>query len=55
MEFDDLKTKYEAKVDENDLTEREYHKLQEKHREVANNEYKLQITREHLEESLRVA
>ena len=43
------------KVDECEVNEREYHKLQEKHRDVLNSEYNLQMVKEHLEASLRVA
>lgn len=55
MEQDDIKRKFESKVDEYELVEREYHKLQEKHRDLMNNEYNIQTTKEHLEASLRVA
>jgi uncharacterized coiled-coil DUF342 family protein len=34
--------------------EREYKKLQDKHRDTLNNEYNLQTTKEHLEASMRV-
>ena len=34
--------------------EREYKKLQEKHRETLNSEYNLQTAKEHLEASMRV-
>lgn len=40
-EFDDLRKVFEAKNDEFDMIEREYKKLQEKHREVMNSEYNL--------------
>jgi antirestriction protein len=36
------------------MIEREYKKLQEKHRETLTNEYKLQTDKEHLEASVRV-
>jgi hypothetical protein len=34
--------------------EREYKKLQDKHRETLNNEYALQTAKEHLEASIRM-
>ncbi len=34
--------------------EREYKKLQDKHRETLNNEYALQTAKEHLEASMRL-
>ena len=50
-----MKRKFESKVDEYDLLEREYHKLQEKHRDIINNEFNLQTAKDHLEASLKVA
>ena len=41
--------KLEAKSDEMENSEREYHKLQEKHRELINTEYNLQNVKEQLE------
>ncbi len=54
-EFDDLRKILETKTDEFDMIEREYKKLQEKHREVMNSEYNLQTAKDHLEMSVRVA
>ncbi len=54
-EYDDLRKILEAKTDEFDMIEREYKKLQEKHREVMNSEYNLQTAKDHLEMSVRVA
>jgi hypothetical protein len=48
-EDDQYRLKYEAKVDECEVGEREYHKLQEKHRDLLNSEYQLQTVKEHLE------
>lgn len=53
-ELDDVRGKLEQKVDEFELIEREYKKLQDKHRDTLNNEYNLQTTKEHLEASMRV-
>jgi hypothetical protein len=36
------------------MVEREYKKLQEKHRETLNSEYNLRTAKEHLETSIRV-
>ena len=49
-----MRSKLEQKQDEFDLMEREYKKVQEKHRETLNNEYNLQTAKEHLEASMRV-
>jgi len=46
---------FESKNDEFDMIEREYKKIQEKHREVLTNEYNLQTAKDHLEVSMRVA
>jgi phage shock protein A len=40
-EMDDVRSRLEQKVDEFELLEREYKKLQEKHRDTLNNEYNL--------------
>jgi len=53
-DVDDLKAKLEAKQDEFELLEREYKKLQDKHRDTLNTEYALQTAKEHLEASMRV-
>ena len=37
------------------MIEREYKKLQEKHRDVLNSEYNLQTARDHLEISVKIA
>ena len=55
IEIDEVKKNYQTKVDEFDLIEREFHKLQEKHRDTLNSEYNLQTAKEHLEASLRIA
>ena len=52
--MDDLHSRLEQKSDEYELMEREYKKLQEKHRETLNNEYALQTAKEHLEASMRM-
>ncbi len=44
----------DAKNDEFDMIEREYKKLQEKHRDILNNEFNLQTAKDHLEVSMRV-
>ena len=44
----------EAKGDEFELVDREYKKLQERHREASNAQYNLQTAKEHLEQSVRV-
>ena len=54
-ELEDLKKTHQAKVDELDMIEREYKKLQEKHRDVLNNEYNLQNVRDHLEVSVKIS
>lgn len=54
-EYDTLRKTFEAKNDEFDMIEREYKKLQEKHREVLTSEYNLQTAKDHLEVSVRVA
>ena len=53
-DLDDLHSRLEQKSDEYELMEREYKKLQEKHRETLNNEYALQTAKEHLEASMRL-
>jgi hypothetical protein len=53
-DLDDLHSRLEQKSDEYELMEREYKKLQEKHRETLNNEYALQTAKEHLEASMRM-
>ena len=53
-DLDDLHSRLEHKSDEYELMEREYKKLQEKHRETLNNEYALQTAKEHLEASMRM-
>jgi hypothetical protein len=53
-DLDDLHSRLEQKSDEYELMEREYKKLQEKHRETLNNEYALQTAKEHLEASIRM-
>lgn len=37
------------------MIEREYKKLQEKHRDVLNNEFNLQNARDHLEISIKIS
>lgn len=54
VDMDDVKNRLEQKQDEFELMEREYKKLQEKHRETLNSEYNLQTAKEHLEASMRV-
>lgn len=49
-----MRGRLESKSDEFDLIEREYKKLQEKHRDTLNNEYNLQTAKEHLEASMRL-
>ncbi len=51
---DELRSQLEQKHDEFELMDREYKKLQEKHRETLNNEYSLQTAKEHLEASMRL-
>jgi hypothetical protein len=53
-DLDDVHSRLEQKSDEYELMEREYKKLQEKHRETLNNEYALQTAKEHLEASMRL-
>ena len=53
--MDEVKKNLQTKVDEFDLIEREFHKMQEKHRDVLNSEYNLQTAKEHMEASLRIA
>ena len=53
-DLDDLHSRLEQKSDEYELMEREYKKLQEKHRETLNSEYALQTAKEHLEASMRM-
>ena len=52
MDMDDLRGRLEAKVDEFEMLEKEYKKLQDKHRETMNSEYALQTAKEHLEASM---
>jgi len=52
MDMDELRGRLEAKVDEFEMLEKEYKKLQDKHRETMNNEYALQTAKEHLEASM---
>lgn len=54
-EFDDLMRQFHAKTDELDMIEKEYKKLQEKHRELLNSEFNLQTAKDHLETSVRVS
>ena len=54
VDLDDVHSRLEQKSDEYELMEREYKKLQEKHRETLNNEYALQTAKEHLEASMRL-
>lgn len=42
------------KIDECEVNDREYHKLQEKHRDLLNSEYNLATVKDHLEASLRM-
>ena len=53
-DLDDVHSRLEQKSDEYEHMEREYKKLQEKHRETLNNEYALQTAKEHLEASMRL-
>jgi hypothetical protein len=50
--MDELRGRLEAKTDEFEMLEKEYKKLQDKHRETMNNEYALQTAKEHLEASM---
>ena len=52
MDMDELRGRLEAKVDEFEMLEKEYKKLQDKHRETMNSEYALQTAKEHLEASM---
>ena len=52
MDMDELRGRLEAKVDEFEMLEKEYKKLQDKHRETMNSEYGLQTAKEHLEASM---
>ena len=52
MDMDELRGWLEAKVDEFEMLEKEYKKLQDKHRETMNSEYALQTAKEHLEASM---
>lgn len=52
MDMDELRGRLEAKVDEFEMLEKEYKKLQDKHRETLNSEYALQTAKEHLEASM---
>lgn len=53
-DLEDQHSRFDQKSDEYDLMEREYKKLQDKHRETLNNEYALQTAKEHLEASIRM-
>lgn len=53
-EVDDLRVRLDSKQDEFELLEREYKKLQDKHRDTLNSEYALQTAKEQLEQSMRV-
>jgi hypothetical protein len=50
--MDEVRNRLEAKCDEFEMLEKEYKKLQDKHRETMNNEYALQTAKEHLEASM---
>ena len=52
MDMDELRGRLEAKIDEFEMLEKEYKKLQDKHRETMNSEYGLQTAKEHLEASM---
>ena len=52
IDMDELRGSVEAKVDEFEMLEKEYKKLQDKHRETMNSEYALQTAKEHLEASM---
>lgn len=52
IDMDELRGRLEAKVDEFEMLEKEYKKLQDKHRETMNSEYALQTAKEHLEASM---
>lgn len=52
MDMDEVRGRLEAKVDEFEMLEKEYKKLQDKHRETMNSEYALQTAKEHLEASM---
>ena len=52
LEMDELRGRLEAKNDEFEMLEKEYKKLQDKHRETMNSEYALQTAKEHLEASM---
>jgi len=41
VDLDELRGRFDSKQDEFELMEREYKKLQEKHRETLNSEYNL--------------
>lgn len=49
-----MRSRLESKQDEFELLEREYKKIQDKHRDTLNNEYNLQTAKDHLEASMRV-
>ncbi len=53
-DLEEVHSRLDQKSDEYDLMEREYKKLQDKHRETLNNEYSLQTAKEHLEASIRM-
>ena len=53
-DLEEQHSRFDQKSDEYDLMEREYKKLQDKHRETLNNEYALQTAKEHLEASIRM-
>lgn len=54
-EHEAMRCQLERKNEDCDVFEREFRKLQDKHREALANEYKLATDRDHLEASLKVA
>lgn len=53
-DHENIKQAHDAKTDEYELLEKEYRKLQDKHRETLNNEYKVANMREQAELALKV-